>query len=76
MPKPQQTTKSDKSRNAYLVYGGMAFQFLGACLLGVFLGKWLDQKMAYDRPVWSVFLTVGFMVAAMYSVYRQLLNQK
>jgi F0F1-type ATP synthase assembly protein I len=76
MPKPPQITKSDKSNNAYLVYGGMAFQFLGACLLGVFLGKWIDQKMGYDRQVWSVFLTVGFMVAAMYSVYRQLLNQK
>jgi F0F1-type ATP synthase assembly protein I len=72
----KQVNKPEKNSNAYLVYGGMAFQFLGACLFGVFLGKWLDQKMEYNRPVWAVFLTVAFMVAAMYSVYRQLLNQK
>lgn len=67
---------SRRSMQAYAKYGGMAFMFLAACLVGVFLGKWLDAKMGYDRPVWAVFLTVGFMVAALVSVVRQLLNEK
>ena len=74
---PQSPEEKQKSAtNAYAKYGGMAIQFLGACLLGVMLGKWLDAKMQLERPFGAVFLTVGFMVAAMYSVYRQLLNDK
>jgi len=38
----------------------------------VFIGRWLDAKMQLERPLWAVFLTVLFMVAALYSLYRQL----
>jgi F0F1-type ATP synthase assembly protein I len=56
-------------------YGGMAFQLLGACLAGVFIGQWLDARMQLERPTWAVFLTILFMVAALYSLYRQLLRE-
>lgn len=55
-------------------YGGMAFQLLGACLAGVFIGRWLDAKMNLERPTWAVFLTIFFMVGSLYSLYRQLLR--
>ncbi len=55
-------------------YGGMAFQLFGACLAGVFIGRWLDAKMHMERPMWAVFLTVFFMLGALYSLYRQLLR--
>lgn len=54
----------------------MAFQLLGACLAGVFIGRWLDQRMALERPLWAVFLTIFFMVASLYMIYRQLLDDK
>jgi F0F1-type ATP synthase assembly protein I len=57
-------------------YGGMAFQLLGSCLLGNYLGRWLDTYLHIERPTWAVFLTVLFMLAALYQVYRQLLNDK
>lgn len=55
-------------------YGGMAFQLLGACLAGVFIGRWLDAYWQLERPTWAVFLTIFFMIAALYGLYRQLLR--
>jgi len=54
----------------------MAFQLLAACLAGVFIGRWLDQKMHLERPTWAVFLTIFFMAASLYALYRQLLNDE
>jgi F0F1-type ATP synthase assembly protein I len=54
----------------------MAFQLLGACLLGVFIGRWLDERMHTERPTWAVFLTIFFMVASLYALYKQLLRDK
>jgi F0F1-type ATP synthase assembly protein I len=48
---------------------------LGACLAGVFLGRWLDERMHLERPLWAVSLTVLFMVASLYVVFRQLLKE-
>ena len=53
----------------------MAFQLLGACLAGVFIGRWLDERMGMARPLWAVSLTVLFMVASLYALYRQLLKE-
>jgi F0F1-type ATP synthase assembly protein I len=53
----------------------MAFQLLGACLAGVFIGRWLDERMHMERPLWAVFLTVLFMIASLYVIYRQLLQE-
>lgn len=55
-------------------YGGMAFQLFGACLAGVFLGRWIDAKMHLEKPTWAVFLTIFFMLGMLYSLYRQLLR--
>jgi Putative F0F1-ATPase subunit Ca2+/Mg2+ transporter len=66
--------KQQSAIRATAKYGGMAFQLLGACFVGVYAGKWLDTRLGYDHPVWAVFLTVFFMVAALYALYRQLLK--
>ncbi len=52
----------------------MAFQLLAACLLGVFLGRWLDERLGNERPLFAVFLTILFMLASLYALYRQLLR--
>lgn len=54
----------------------MAFQLFGACLVGALLGRWLDARMHLDRPLWAVLLTVLFMLASLYMLYRQLLRDK
>lgn len=65
----------EKRRSAlkdWMKYSGLAFQLLGACLAGVFIGRWLDAKMELERPLWAVFLTIFFMVASLVSLYHQL----
>ncbi len=75
----QQPAKSPEERRKSAIkasakYGGMAFQLLGSCLAGVFIGRWLDKVMHLERPLWAVLLTVLFMLAALYALYRQLLR--
>lgn len=78
MPPQQQPPSAEEKRKsaikAVAKYGGMAFQLLGACLAGVFAGRWLDARLQVERPTWAVFLTILFMIAALYSLYRQLLR--
>lgn len=71
----QPKSPDEKKKSAikdFARYSGLAFQLLGACLAGVFIGRWLDAKMQLERPLWAVFLTVLFMVASLVSLYRQL----
>jgi hypothetical protein len=71
------TSPPEKQRQAIKAvgrYGGMAFQLLGACLAGVYVGRWLDTRWQLERPTWAVFLTIFFMLAALYALYRQLLR--
>jgi F0F1-type ATP synthase assembly protein I len=53
----------------------MAFQLFGACLAGVWIGKYLDAYFQLERPLWAVFLTILFMIASLYALYRQLLRE-
>lgn len=79
MPRQEQPPSPEEKRKAAIrsaaKYSGMVFQLLGACLVGVFTGRWLDERMGAESPVWAVFLTVFFMMAALYSLYRQLLKE-
>ncbi len=73
MPQPKSPEEKRKSAiKDWAKYSGLAFQLLGACLAGVFIGRWLDAKMQLERPLWAVFLTIFFMVASLVSLYRQL----
>lgn len=73
MPQPKSPEEKRKSAiKDWARYSGLAFQLLGACLAGVFIGRWLDAKMELERPLWAVFLTIFFMVASLVSLYRQL----
>jgi hypothetical protein len=72
-----QKSPQEKQRQAIKAtakYGGMAFQLLGACLAGVFIGRWLDAKLQMERPLFAVFLTLFFMLGSLYALYRQLLR--
>lgn len=75
-PKPSPQERRKSAIKATAKYGGMAFQLLGACLAGVFIGRWLDGKLNLDRPTWAVFLTIFFMTASIYALYKQLLRNK
>lgn len=74
---PQVPSPEEKKKSAIRAagkYSGMAFQLFGACLAGVWIGKWLDARFQLERPLWAVLLTILFMVASLYALYRQLLR--
>jgi ATP synthase protein I len=77
-PRPPAKSPEEKRKSAIKAvarYSGLAFQLLAACLLGVFLGRWLDARFEMQRPLFAVFLTVLFMIASLVSVFRSLLKE-
>ncbi len=76
MPQPKKSPEENRKSaiRATAKYSGMAIQLFGACLAGAFIGRWLDAKMELERPLFAVFLTILFMFAAFYLIYKQLLR--
>jgi F0F1-type ATP synthase assembly protein I len=68
-------TPPDK-RTEWLKYSGMGFQFLGACLLGFLLGRWLDEKFQNTKAVWTAVCTTFFMIAVIVNIYVDVLKKK
>jgi ATP synthase protein I len=73
-PKSPEEKRRSATR-AVARYSGMGFQLLAACLIGVFLGRWLDGYFRMERPLFAVFLTVLFMIASLVAIVRQLLRE-
>jgi len=74
-PKKSPEERRNSAIRATAKYGGMALQLFGSCLLGVFVGKWLDAQLQLERPTFAVFLTIIFLFGAFYLIYRQLLKE-
>jgi len=71
-PSPEEQRKA--TVKAVARYGGLAFELLGACLAGVFIGRWVDEKIGLEKPAFAVFLTIAFLFASLYRIYKQLLK--
>ncbi|MCC6410412.1 MAG: AtpZ/AtpI family protein [Saprospiraceae bacterium] len=73
---PQSPEERRKSAiKAAARYGSMGLQLFGACLLGVFIGRWIDGRMLWEKPYGAVFLTLLFMLASLVSIFRQLMRE-
>lgn len=69
-------TSPKRPFDSYLKYSGMAFQFLGAAIAGLLLGKWLDKTFSMKSPVFTVSLSLFFVAASLVLVIRELLKKK
>jgi ATP synthase protein I len=56
-------------------YAGLGFQFVGAILLFLYLGRWLDGKLGTTPWLLIVGVFVG-AGAAFYSLYRKLMREQ
>jgi F0F1-type ATP synthase assembly protein I len=65
-----------KKGNNYLKYSGMAFQMVGTMLVGIFIGRWLDQKLATPQPYFTALFALVFTGAAIYLTLRDFLIKK
>lgn len=70
MDKP--TSKNKQSNSSNLIkYSGLAFQLLGAIVLGVFLGKFLDKKFHTDN-IFTALCSVLFLGATLFLLIKDL----
>lgn len=53
-------------------YSGLAFQLFGAALAGVLIGRWIDDRWNHGQPLFAGVLAMFFIMASLYSLYRQL----
>ena len=70
MTQPSQNPK--KPFRNYVVFSGIAVQMGLIIYLGVNLGKWIDDKMAYQKRYFTILFTFMAMVIAIYAVIAQL----
>jgi putative Ca2+/H+ antiporter (TMEM165/GDT1 family) len=52
--------------NKYMRYMGAGMQMLVTITSGVFLGRWLDEKLAMKTPWFTIACSLFFIFAGMY----------
>ena len=70
--KPQKSKKKISRYNTALRYSGLAFQLAFFIVIGVLLGRWLDEKMANDTPYMTALLSVLFLILGLYTSLKDL----
>lgn len=63
---------SPQKYNAYLRYSGLAFQLAAMVCIGLFGGKWIDNRLHLEKPVFSLLLVTLFFGVFMYKLYKDL----
>jgi putative Ca2+/H+ antiporter (TMEM165/GDT1 family) len=58
--------EQSNSSNKFLKYSGAGLQMLVTIAAGVFLGRWLDEKMMMKTPWFTVGCSLFFIFAGMY----------
>lgn len=53
--------KKNAVGNPALKYSGMAVSMAVTVAIGVFLGKWIDKKLGYEDPIFTLLLVVVFL---------------
>ena len=74
MQEKQPASKKRLADNKYLKYSGLGFQLIGALLLGLFVGKWLDKKFGTEPYLLALSLVLC-LAAGMYIVIKDLIKK-
>ena len=64
-----------KKVNNYLKYSSMGFQMVGALLVGILIGRWLDRMLETPKPYFTATLALVFTSASIYLVLRDFLKK-
>lgn len=65
-----------KALNDYVKYSGIGFQMLGIILIGVFVGRKLDEWIGTKFPLFTLIFTLGSVGLAMFVVIREVTGKK
>jgi F0F1-type ATP synthase assembly protein I len=65
---------SPKQANSYLKYSGIGIQLIAIVLIFTYLGFWIDQHFAIQKPIFSILLAFLSVVLGIVLLMRQLLK--
>ena len=69
--KQKKFQNSREQRSKYVEFSGLAIQIVVMMVLGVFTGRWLDEKMVNSKPLATIFLTLFSIVASLYYLVKK-----
>ncbi len=62
----------NKKVNSYLKYSGIGFQLIAVILIGVFAGRYLDERFQNDTPYFTAGLILVLLVVFLLKLIRDL----
>ncbi len=68
--------KWEQSTNNYLKYSGLAFQMIGIIGIFTFGGLWLDKKLSWKFPIFTILLTITGVALSIYSGLKDFIKTK
>ncbi len=70
----QKKPKKSAAFNQYAKYSGMAFQMIIIILSGAMLGRYLDQRFNFEKPLCTVFLALFSIGIALYIALKDFIG--
>lgn len=58
------------TRSAYLKYSGMAFHMMASILIGLFIGRWIDNQLKFIAPLGVVAGVLLGLTAAFMALFK------
>jgi membrane protein DedA with SNARE-associated domain len=71
MPEKRKFPASDYAR-----YSGMVFQLFILLWLSYLAGRWIDEKLAFEKPVVTIIILLMAIFAYLYSIVKQTSKRK
>lgn len=68
--------KKKNNLNNYARYSSLAIELVAIILVGTFLGIKLDEWIALSFPLFTVLLSFGSVILALYALLRDFINKK
>ncbi|MBK8879595.1 MAG: AtpZ/AtpI family protein [Haliscomenobacter sp.] len=76
MPKPEPDKRGSDRMRDLAKYSGLAFQIGFIILAGAMLGKWLDGRFQFSKPVFTLCLSLLSVFAALYFSLKDFIGKK
>jgi Na+/H+ antiporter NhaC len=62
--------KNDNGKKLLLRYAGLATQLVVSLGIGVFIGRWIDKKIALSVPIFTWLLPLVILVALFIKIFK------
>ena len=74
LKKKNQKKQEDKGLNDYVKYSGMAFQMVAIIAIATWGGIKLDKIAGFEKPVFTIILSLLGVFGAIYSVLKDFIK--